>query len=75
MLGIFSDSAEAKCDESANEAQSFITQLDSVVERVAREQAAAPARAADAAAEGQAVQPPPPPRALRPTPKPPAPRA
>ena len=56
VLGIFSDSAEAKCDESANEAQSFITQLDQVVERVAREQAAAPARAADAAAEGQAVQ-------------------
>ena len=56
VLGIFSDEAEAKADQSAAEADSFMVQLDAVVARVERERATAPARQAQAQAEGQAVQ-------------------
>ncbi len=37
VLGIFSDEAEAKADQSAAEADSFMVQLDAVVARVERE--------------------------------------
>jgi hypothetical protein len=55
VLGIFSDSAEAKAQASAQDADKFLVELGKVRATIAAEQAAAPGRAARAQAEGQAV--------------------